>query len=276
MEQELIQLLQQNQQLENMMRVPQKLRGLVGGFMAGQILAKNPLAALGLGYIGYQKSEELTPEKKEYISNLIASNNERIAELRGESVGEGIMSVSQLDNLRFPTYTFQGKWNELIGNPTKNFHAMVFGIPKSGKSIFCMQWAGYLSREFGNVLYIASEEGFGHTLKDKIATWAGGGNQNMDFGNFKGFDSIMANCANRDFVFIDSINYANITVEELEEIKAAYPRTAFITILQATKDGNFRGSQEFAHNCDIVIDTANGVAHQKGRFQSESSMKIFE
>lgn len=276
MEQELINLLNENQRLEREIRVPQKLKGLIGGFFAGQVLSKSPIGALGLGYIGYKKSKELTPEKKAYIQGLINSNNERIAELRSEQMGEGILSGNQMSQMRFPTYKFDGRWHDLIGNPSKNFHAIVFGTPKSGKSIFCMRFAEYLSENFGNVLYIASEEGFGATLKEKIDNWAGGGNQNLSFGNFKGYDSIADNCTDRDFVFIDSINYANITVEELEDLKELYPRTAFITILQATKDGNFRGSQEYAHNCDIVINVDSGIANQKGRFQSQSSMKVFE
>lgn len=273
---ELNHLIHENHRLESMLRVPNKLRGLLGGFMAGQLLTKSPLAALGMGYIGYNKIQELTEENKQFIRSQIQSNNERIAEIKGGQIGEGILSANQLNNYKFPEYKFDGKWHELVGNPSKNFHAIVFGRPKSGKSIFCMQWADYLSQNFGNTLYIAAEEGFGHTLKEKINTWAGGGNQNLDFANFKGFEKIAENCSNRDFVFIDSINYSGISVEELEELKSLYPRCAFITILQATKDGDFRGSQEYAHNCDIVIDIKDGIAHQKGRFQAESKMPVFE
>lgn len=273
---ELAYLLSENRRLQSYLNVPQKLRGLFGGIAAGQILTNNPIGAIGLGFLGYKKSQELTEENKNYIRTLIEQNNERIAELRGEDIKEGIMSGSELSNYKFPTYKFDDEWYELIGNPSKNFHAMVFGEPKSGKSIFCMQWAAYLSESFGEVLYIASEEGFGATLKDKVDQWAGGGNQNLKFANFKGYDSIAENCEGMDFVIIDSINYANIDVEELEELKRMYPRTAFITILQATKDGNFRGSQEYAHNCDIVIQVANGVAYQKGRFQANSEMSIFD
>ena len=49
-----------------------------------------------------------------------------------------------------------------------------------------------------------------------------------------------------------------------------------ITIQQATKNGNFRGSQEFAHNCDIVIRVEAGMASQQGRFQEPTEMNVFE
>ena len=50
---------------------------------------------------------------------------------------------------------------------------------------------------------------------------------------------------------------------------------ALITVQQATKDGKFRGSQQFAHNCDIIIEVIQGVAHSTGRFAPPSEMAIF-
>jgi hypothetical protein len=52
--------------------------------------------------------------------------------------------------------------------------------------------------------------------------------------------------------------------------------TAFITIQQATKNGNFRGSQEFAHNCDAVIRVEAGKAFHQGRFQEPTEMDVFD
>ena len=62
----------------------------------------------------------------------------------------------------------------------------------------------------------------------------------------------------------------------MEDIKAENPQTAFITIQQATKNGNFRGSQEFAHNCDMVIRVEAGMASHQGRFQEPTEMAVFE
>ena len=50
---------------------------------------------------------------------------------------------------------------------------------------------------------------------------------------------------------------------------------ALITVQQATKDGKFRGSQQYAHNCDIIIEVIQGVAHHTGRFAAPSEMAIF-
>ena len=68
-------------------------------------------------------------------------------------------------------------------------------------------------------------------------------------------------------MFIDSVNYSNLEVEDLEEIKTMFPNTTFITIFQATKHGDFRGSQQYAHNADMIIRIEDGRAiNQKNRF----------
>jgi len=124
---------------------------------------------------------------------------------------------------------------------------------------------------------VASEEGFSVTLQKKVMEFAMD-NNNLDFANFRDFEQIK-NAVNKGkykFVFIDSVNFIKITPEDVEDIKAENPSTAFITIQQATKNGNFRGSQEFAHNCDIVIRVEAGMASQQGRFSEPTEMAIFD
>ena len=72
------------------------------------------------------------------------------------------------------------------------------------------------------------------------------------------------------------MNFIKITPEEIEDLKASNKNTAFITIQQATKNGNFRGSQEFAHNCDMVIRVEAGQASHQGRFQEPTEMAVFD
>jgi predicted ATP-dependent serine protease len=187
------------------------------------------------------------------------------------------MSSTELVNHTYTKYNFSGKWNDFIGQPSKNFHAMIYGRPKQGKSILAVQLAQYLSQNFGKVLYIASEEGFSVTLQKKVAEFAID-NPNLDFANYRDFRQIKEALHVRkyQFVFIDSVNFIKITPEDVEDLKSANKNTAFITIQQATKNGNFRGSQEFAHNCDMVIRVESGQASHQGRFQEPSEMAVFD
>lgn len=186
------------------------------------------------------------------------------------------MSADELRDYTYRSYPFDGKYKALIGQPARSFHMMVFGRPKQGKSIFCFQLAKYLTK-FGKVLYIAAEEGFSATLQQKLTEF-GAVNQNLYFANYRNFEQIRENLKGSDyeFVVIDSINFINLEPEDVETLKAENKEKAFITIQQATKNGAFRGSQQFAHNCDIIIEVVEGVANHTGRYAAPSEMQIFD
>ena len=255
------------------------LAGLARHYFGGGV----PMAIGGvLGYL-LGSTASIDPNHKSKIINDIISYQNRIRE-EGEnefnqenSNDRGIMSSTELVNHTYTKYNFSGKWNDFIGQPSKNFHAMIYGRPKQGKSILAVQLAQYLSQNFGKVLYIASEEGFSVTLQKKVAEFAID-NPNLDFANYRDFRQIKEALHVRkyQFVFIDSVNFIKITPEDVEDLKSANKNTAFITIQQATKNGNFRGSQEFAHNCDMVIRVEAGQASHQGRFQEPTEMAVFD
>ena len=257
------------------------LAGLAKHYFGGGV----PMAIGGiLGYLIGSTTSIDDSEKGRIIQEIMQSQanlrNQQASDFAGEEGGDnvnGIMSSSDLMNYQYNRYPFSDKWGDFVGQPSINFHAMVYGRPKQGKSILSVQWAKYLSENFGKVLYVASEEGFSVTLQKKVMEFAMD-NNNLDFANFRDFEQIK-NAVNKGkykFVFIDSVNFIKITPEDVEDIKAENPSTAFITIQQATKNGNFRGSQEFAHNCDIVIRVEAGMASQQGRFSEPTEMAIFD
>lgn len=51
-----------------------------------------------------------------------------------------------------------------------------------------------------------------------------------------------------------------------------------ICIQQTTKDGNFRGTQEFAHDVDVLIEVIDGTAYtnNKNRFGQKGELVVFE
>jgi hypothetical protein len=256
------------------------LAGVAKHYFGGGV----PMVVGGLlGYLIGSQSEVNDSDKREIIQGILQSSQalqrsrEQGTDMIDGERGDGIMSASDLMNFKYNKYDFFGKWGDFVGQPSINFHAMVYGRPKQGKSILSVQWAKYLSENFGKVLYVASEEGFSVTLQKKVMEFAMD-NPNLDFANFRDFEQIK-NAVNRGgyrFVFIDSVNYIRITPEDVEDIKAENPQTAFITIQQATKNGNFRGSQEFAHNCDMVIRVEAGMASHQGRFQEPTEMAVFD
>lgn len=234
-----------------------------------------------LGYVLGSQTHISEDHKANVINEILTFRQRQQENINNEEhegpQSSGIMSSNELINHTYTKYNFSGKWNDFVGQPSKNFHAMIYGRPKQGKSILAVQFAQYLSENFGRVLYIASEEGFSVTLQKKVAEFAQD-NPNLDFANYRNFDQIKEALHVRkyQFVFIDSVNFIKITPEDVEDLKAQNKGTAFITIQQATKNGNFRGSQEFAHNCDMVIRVEAGQASHQGRFQEPTEMAVFD
>lgn len=268
--------------LRAQLNVPASIRGTIGGAAIGAGLGMGAIGTVALGILGYNmaKGKSMSDEQRAMLEAKLRQKATELLRLqRDEEIEDatvsGIMSSRDLKDYRYDCYDFDGKWEDLVGKPSKKFHMMVYGRPKQGKSYFCFDLAQYLSN-FGKVLYIAAEEGFSATLQKKLQDM-GGDNPNLDFANFRDYETIKNALPGHDyrFVIIDSVNYIRIEPEEIETLKEENPRMALITVQQATKDGKFRGSQQYAHNCDIIIEVIEGVAYHQGRFQVHSEMPIF-
>jgi hypothetical protein len=281
-----------------------QLQQQIGSVRASQMFSPKARAAIGLGSVaqhyfgstlggmpliagallGYKlaQGDVVSPIAMQVAGNKIAQLQGMLKSLTGEigamqSAHTGIMNSEQLINYQYKTLPFTGKFYDLIGEPSHNAHIVVYGLPKNGKSIFSTQLAKYLSQNFGKVLYVSAEEGFSVTLQKKARDFAEG-NANFDFANFRRFEEIQEAMRERPYmaVVIDSVNFAKITAEQVEQLKAENPNTMFITIHQATKQGQARGSQEYIHNADTIIRVHEGIATSMGRFNEGGEYIVFE
>lgn len=175
----------------------------------------------------------------------------------------------------FDSLEFTGKFLELIGRPSRIFSAIIWGLPKGGKSNLSLRFADYLQEYFGDVVYIAAEEGESVTLRDKFKEIGG---SKVLVAETRNKDEIREYLKSKscDFVFIDSINNAGIDSDFLEILKIENPDKSFISIVQATKSGTFKGDQSLTHNCDFIIKVVAGIAYQSGRFNTATEISIFD
>ena len=186
-----------------------------------------------------------------------------------EVPGPTVISSSELAGMDFETIGLKGKYKDLIGDPSVGFSAMVFGLPKSGKSTLCIDFAKYLAENHGKVLYVAIEEGFGYTLKEKFER-LGAIHPNLVIA-----EKIPDDLTPYQFVFIDSVSKAGLSNTDLTRLCKNNPKTAFIFIFHTTKEGNFRGKQDFAHDVDVIVEVENGLAKANGRFGVGGKINIF-
>jgi len=180
-----------------------------------------------------------------------------------------VITSTELAGMDFETIGLKGKYRDLIGDPSVGFSAMVFGLPKSGKSTLCIDFAKHLAENHGKVLYVAIEEGFGYTLKEKFER-LGAIHPNLVIA-----EKLPEDLTPYQFVFIDSVSKAGLSSQELTRLRKQNPKTAFVFIFHTTKEGNFRGKQDFAHDVDVIIEVENGVAKANGRFGVGGRMEVF-
>jgi hypothetical protein len=189
--------------------------------------------------------------------------------LNGHDEDNGmIVSSGELLAMDFQTIGLKGKYRELIGDPSVGFTAMVYGLPKSGKSTMCLDFANYLASHYGKVLYCAIEEGFGYTLKEKIERLK------AHHSNLYITDRVPENLNDFNFVFIDSVSKAGMDVNAIDQLRKMHPDTSFIFIYHTTKEGNFKGVNEHAHEVDVIVQVEKGKATSTGRFNAGGSMEI--
>ena len=101
---------------------------------------------------------------------------------------------------------------------------MVFGKPKMGKSYLCIDFAGYLARNHGKVLYIAKEEGLDMTLQKKL------NEKNVTHPNLFVSAVLPASLAAYDFIFLDSVNRLGLQPDDLNNVRMQNPYKSFIFI----------------------------------------------
>ena len=202
-----------------------------------------------------------------------------------ELKSDRVMSASDLLKQDYSAnLKFEGKWNDIMGDIAPDFTMMVTGAPGSGKTTFLLEFAYYLASKFGKVLYISSEEYGSVTLADKLEDIIKNKGlhkeddrnkslipKNLFFG--KGFSDLQ----DYDFVIIDTMSDLNLDLQDFKEIRDIYPNKGFIVVLQYTKSGDFRGSKEIEHECDIALDMKSGYIKMfKNRYGKKTCYDYFK
>lgn len=215
-----------------------------------------------------QKTIEITEQELSGLNGIIEGCN---CEINGfDALMPKVMNSMDFANMQFNTIGLKGKWFNLIGDPSPNFSTMVFGKPKMGKSYLCIDFAGYLARNHGKVLYVAKEEGLDFTLQKKL------NDKDVKHENLFVASELLSDLNPYQYIFLDSVNKLGLSAEDLTAMKKRYPHKSFVFIFQTTKDGNFRGANSFQHDVDVVIEVPErGKAVGFGRFSQGGEIGVW-
>ena len=205
------------------------------------------------------------------LNGLNGILNEDFEAAPTQNMKNTVMRSTDFLKVKFDKLNFRGKWLDFIGNPSQGFKTMIFGLPKYGKSYLMVDFAGYLVRNHGTVLYVAKEEELDDTLQQKLK------DKDVEHPDLYVSDYIPSDLSPYDFVFLDSVTKLRLSPDDLEELSHKYPKISFVYVFQTTKHGAFRGSNEFQHDVDVVIEVPEkGKAIQFGRFNQGGEIEIFD
>ena len=221
----------------------------------------------GLGKIYNTKGRKLRQCKKKTYSDAsrgACSHNKGLS---------GVLTAEEMANRQLDLLAFSSFWLSLFGRPARNFTMMFHGEPHNGKTIFLLILAQYLAENFGEVLYVSSEEFASPTMTKKVNEFLNPIPKRLHFAeNLKDPDLSQYN-----FIILDSVNDLALKINEYKKIRKDHPTTAFIFILQHTKAGDFRGGKDWEHMAEIVGEVHQGVVTiTKNRYAPKNTLNFFE
>lgn len=227
-------------QFNHLKKLPKKLLEMVKETYQEKVLIELPL----------------TPISKPEPEAILLENEFKTA--------KNVVSLTDFKEMAFPTLNFSGKWLEHFGNPQGNFRMMIYGASGHGKSYFTAQLAEYLANHHGRVLYNAAEEGLNKSLQLKMSSLD---SKYIDISSYKNFEELKKNIKKYRFVIIDSINEMNLKPNELKQIWELDKKRGIIYIMQVTKQGTFKGDNQFKHDADIIVNIENRLPNiEKNRY----------
>lgn len=151
---------------------------------------------------------------------------------------------------------------------------LVYGKAKNGKSTYCMILAKALSQQ-GQVLYVGNEQiRKGKAVKSfKDLVKIVGTNPNIVYTQRMPPSSILKKFP---FVVLDSVNTLDISYEEWLQLRKENPDTFFVLVSHVSASGRFRGTEQMAHDVDVLVEVKNGRAYvTQGRYGT-GEFQIFE
>ncbi|WP_430933984.1 hypothetical protein [Saccharicrinis sp. 156] len=175
--------------------------------------------------------------------------------------------------MNFKTISIRGKFGKLLGKLYVPFYIMIYGSRFHGKSTVALMLADELVKQHRfKVLYVANEEGVKGTMQEKVVRLG----INSPIGIIEDYNPKLFK--DYDVVFIDSTQTTEVSHEALVELKKQFPRTSFVIINQANRDGTSKGGTKYEHLVDAIMHIENKSATmEKNRFPqgSQETIKIF-
>lgn len=158
------------------------------------------------------------------------------------------LGIDQFHKKKFKWLGFEGMWLAFMGNLAANYVGIVYGNSGQGKTEFCIRLAKYLCK-FGKVAWVSYEQGHDEdfqlaTMRNKMEEQKGLfipinplSKRTKGKSLFQELDEYLAKRSTPQFIFIDSIDYLRLTLDEYFYLKEKYGGKKGIVFLSHEKNG---------------------------------------
>lgn len=165
---------------------------------------------------------------------------------------KGLKGFEDFKNLEFKQLELNEKYKRDFLKLFLDTLIMIWGKPGEGKTVYTLEFAQFLASIGFKILYIAREEYGRSTLTEKIQKF------NIGHPNLKcvrDLDHLKkegGSLSDFDGFFFDSINALKWKLADFENFVKDNPGKLCVLIVQTTKEGDFRGGQEWLHEVDVA------------------------
>ncbi|RWX00951.1 P-loop NTPase family protein [Flavobacterium cerinum] len=146
------------------------------------------------------------------------------------------LSVDQIYNKKFIELKLDGEWSAALGEPEASGIWLIWGNSGNGKSRFSMMLAKCLA-QYGKVAYNSLEEGARKSLqKNMIECRMHEVKKKFTILNREPIEELRKRLSKKAaprFVFIDSLQYTDLTKKQYIALKEEFPNVLFIFISHA-------------------------------------------
>lgn len=184
--------------------------------------------------------------------------------------------------VKFKTIDLDGQYKKDFFKLYNDTQIMIWGLPGSGKTFYLMKLAKYMAEKLKlPVVYVAAEEYGRSTFDEKISEIFGvTGVDKFNHPNLvfvKSIDQLSRMGKNIDqfrVAFFDSVNKMKWSVDDWTVFADQHPGMIKIAIIQTTKDGDFKGGQEWQHEVDVAAEIRNrNLIVRKNRLDPDFATK---
>jgi hypothetical protein len=188
-----------------------------------------------------------------------------------------ICSVYNVLQKKFTPVTLGDRWRSAIGDPELAGTWFIYGLPKQGKTSFCMQLAAVLVTH-GKVFYNTSEEGVSLTFRQAVErSGISGSETNLLIGQmeFEDLKKYLSRRGSADIVFIDSVQFMDLGFEQYKQLKAVFPQKLFIYVSHVngkTPDGNT--AQRIKRDASVIFFVEGFRAFPVSRYGGKGNIDV--